>query len=182
MFMAALGERNFLTMLLAISIPVLSGVSQYVSIKLTAPNQTAMVDSDNPMATSMGSMNKIMPLFSVFIGFTMPAGLGLYWIVSAVVRSIQQILINKHLAKTPIEELIAKNQEKAAKKREKKGITANKINEMAQKNARNIKETTISDEEREKKLTEAKEKNKNAKTGSLAARANLAKKYNENEK
>jgi len=185
MVMTSFANRDFLSILLAISIPVLAGVSQYASIKLTTSKQTPVGDSDNPVMNSMGSMNKIMPLFSVVIGFTMPAGLGLYWIVSAVVRSIQQVLINKHLDKVPIEELIAKNQAKAAKKREKKGTTAKKINEMAQKNARNIKETTsstISDEEKEKKVKEVAENNKSAKEGSLASRASLVKKYNENEK
>lgn len=186
MFMASIASRSFISILLAVSIPILAGLSQYVSIRLTTTKQqTPMGDSDNPVMNSMGSMNKIMPLFSVFIGFTMPAGLGLYWIVSAVVRSIQQVLINKHLDKIPVEDLIAKNQAKAAKKREKKGTTAQKINEMAQKNVRNIKETTnstLSDEEKENKLKEATEKNKNAKAGSLAERASLAKKYNENEK
>jgi membrane protein insertase, YidC/Oxa1 family, C-terminal domain len=184
MFTASLATRNFLSILLAVSIPILAGVSQYVSIKMTAPKKSPMEDSDNPMMNSMGSMNKIMPLFSVVMGFTMPAGLGLYWIISAVVRSVQQILINKYLDRIPVEEMIAKNQEKAAKKREKSGATAKKINEMAQKNVRNIKEPTdnvISDEEKEKKIKEVAENNKNAKAGSLAARASLVKKYNENE-
>ena len=38
--------------------------------------------------------------------------LGLYWIVSAVVRTIQQVVINKALDKKPIEQLVKENMEK----------------------------------------------------------------------
>ena len=184
-FMNAWSEKNFPTLILAVLIPILSGVSQYISIKLSTARQSSPMDADNPVMNSMSSMNKIMPVFSVFIGFTMPAGLGLYWIISAVVRTIQQLIINKYLDKIPVEEMIAKNQEKAAKKREKRGTSAQKINEMAQRNARGIKDSTktvLSSEEKEAKIKEVAEKNKNAKAGSLASRASLVKKYNENEK
>src|SRR5699024_699718 len=85
--------------------------------------------------------------------FTFPSGIGLYWIASAVVRMIQQLAINKYLSRISIEELIEKNQKKAAKKREKKGTNAQKLSEMAQVHARSIEEP------KQKKMTE-KEKRK----------------------
>ena len=114
--------------------------------------------------------------------FTFPSGIGLYWIASAVVRMIQQLAVNKYLSKISLEELIEKNQKKAAKKREKKGTNAKKLSEMAQVNARRIEEPKpkMTEEEREKALERAAEKSKNAKSGSLAAKANLVKQYNEN--
>ena len=134
------------------------------------------------MANSMNATMKIMPLFSVVMCFTFPSGIGLYWIASAVVRMIQQLAVNKYLSKISLEELIEKNQEKAAKKREKKGTNAKKLSEMAQVNARRIEEPKpkMTEEEREKALERAAEKSKNAKSGSLAAKANLVKQYNEN--
>ena len=33
-------------------------------------------------------------------------GIGLYWIVSAVVRCVQQVFINKHLSKISVEEIL----------------------------------------------------------------------------
>ena len=75
-----------------------------------------MIDKDNPMAGTMRTMNVTMPLFSLYIVFTLPTGIGIYWIVSAVVRCIQQIFINKHLSKMSVDELIEKNKEKAEKK------------------------------------------------------------------
>lgn len=95
---------------------------------------------------------------------------------------IQQLAVNKYLSKISLEELIEKNQKKAAKKREKKGTNAKKLSEMAQVNARRIEEPKpkMTEEEREKALERAAEKSKNAKSGSLAAKANLVKQYNEN--
>lgn len=168
--------------ILALLVPVLSGLTQYLSIKLMPAAAANGNDQNNQMASTMKTMNLTMPLFSVFMCFTLPTGLGLYWIVSAVVRTIQQIIINRHLAKIPMEELIAQNMEKAAKKREKKGVNAKNINEMAQKNVKNIKEPTRNpeaDKDREAKIEAAKNANANAKEGSLASKANMVKRFNE---
>lgn len=48
--------------------------------------------------------------------FTVPVGLGIYWIAGAVVRSVQQFFLNKHFEKINLEDIIKKNQEKAKKK------------------------------------------------------------------
>src|SRR5699024_1970324 len=130
--------------------------------------------------------NVTMPLFSVFIAFSFSAGIGLYWIVSAVVRCIQQIVINKHLKEISVDELIEKNREKAEKKKQKRGERAERINAMAQTNTRSIKESAKknvsaeSEKEKEKKLEQARKNASNAKSGSLAAKANMVKKFNEN--
>ena len=131
--------------------------------------QTTTIDPDNPMARSMNSMNYIMPLFSVFMGFTLPAGLGLYWAISAIVRCVQQMAINKYLSKKSVEEMIEEQRKKAAKKREKKGAPAKEINRMATKSTRNVTE---------EKIQQAKENIKNAKPGSLASKANMVSRYN----
>ncbi len=176
-------NSNILLAIVALLIPALAGLSQYVSVKITSSSQE--VDPENPMASSMKMMTTTMPLISVFFCFTLPAGLGIYWIVSAVVRTIQQVIIKRHLEKESLEELIEKNREKAAKKREKKGITADRLNEMAQKNARSIDEknssnkkgvSSLSTEEKEAMLEKAKS---NAKPGSLASKANMVRDYNE---
>ena len=56
------------------------------------------------MVQQMDTMMKVMPLMSVFMCFSMPSGLGIYWITSAVVRTIQQVAVNKQLDKKSIEE------------------------------------------------------------------------------
>ena len=79
------------------------------------------------MQQSMKTMNVIMPLMSAWFCLTLPAGMGLYWVVGAVVRSIQQIAINKHIDKMDIEAEIEKNVEKYKEKTEKTGSRSCKI-------------------------------------------------------
>ena len=44
----------------------------------------------------MRSMTTIMPLFSAWFAFTLPAAVGLYWIVSNVIQVIQHVLVTKY--------------------------------------------------------------------------------------
>ena len=166
--------------ILAVIIPIMAGLAQFISVKLQP--QPSM-DENNQMAASMKAMTYTMPLFSVFLGFTLPAGLGLYWAVSAVVRCVQQVAINKYLQTKSLDDMIKENQEKAAKKREKKGTSAKELNKMATistKNVENKKTSTMSEKERQEKLEKAASYNKNAKAGSLASKANMVSRFNGN--
>ena len=58
------------------------------------------------MASSMKTMNTIMPIMSAIFCYTLPAGMGIYWIAGAVVRTIQQIVINKHIDKMDVDEMM----------------------------------------------------------------------------
>lgn len=183
------GSYNFpaiVIIITAILLPLLSGATQFASIKLSqALSGQAEMMKDNPMAGSLNTMNYTMPLFSVFMVFTLPTGIGLYWIVSALVRIVQQVFINKHLSKMSVDDMIEKNKEKAEKKRKKRGEKAEKINSMAQQNTRSLSKSasrgaSMSEKEREAKIAEAKDKAQTAKAGSLASKANMVKKFNEN--
>jgi YidC/Oxa1 family membrane protein insertase len=122
---------------LALLIPVISYLTQVLNIKLMPTAATAGGDNDQ-MAQQMKMMNRTMPLFSLVMCFTVPVGLGIYWIASAVVRSIQQFFLNKHFDKIDLDDIIAKNQEKAKKKREKMGISENQISNAARMNTRQV--------------------------------------------
>lgn len=166
--------------ILAVIIPIMAGLAQFISVKLQP--QPAM-DEHNQMAASMKTMTYTMPLFSVFLGFTLPAGLGLYWAVSAVVRCVQQVAINKYLQTKSLDDMIKENQEKAAKKREKKGTSAKELNKMATTSTKNVehkKTSAMSEKERQEKLEKAASYNKNAKAGSLASKANMVSRFNGN--
>lgn len=168
----------------ALMIPILAGLTQYLSVKMV-PQNNGNTDQENQVAATMKTMNITMPLLSVFMCFTMPTGLGLYWITSAVVRMVQQFFINKHLSKMPMDELIEQNMEKAAKKREnKKKVESQYVNEMAQKKGRKIEKSRSAEEEKalKAKLENARKLNENAKEGSLASKANMVKKFNESNK
>ena len=170
----------------AILLPVLSALTQYGSIRLSQAISGTVIDKDNPMASTMKTMNVTMPLFSLYIVFTLPTGIGLYWIISAVVRCIQQIFINKHLSKISVDELIETNKEKAEKKQKKRGERAERINAMAQTNTKSLRDSakrqasSLSEKEKEEKVSEARKNMEHAKEGSLAAKANMVKKFNEN--
>ena len=175
--------------ILAVLIPVLAGLTQFISVKLTQMGSTgaALNDSDNPMVNSMKTMTYTMPLISVVFGFTLPAGLGLYWVASAVVRSIQQLCVNKYLKKKSVEDIIEENRKKAQKKREKKGASAKEINKMATTSTRNVGNTARSNSkkaeaEKEEKIQRAQQLAQNAKPGSLTAKANLVSRYNSGNK
>ena len=184
LMMDALKTGAILVAIVALLIPILSGLTQWINIKLM-PQSPGMDDRENPMANSMKTMNMIMPLFSVFMCFTMPAGLGLYWIFSAICRSVQQVAINKYLDRMDMDELVKKNMEKAKKNYEKKKVSTEELNQMATKKVRNIaveqKHNHTADSEQEAKLQQAAERGKNAKPGSLTAKANMVRKFNEND-
>ncbi len=182
MLTQAFHNGSFTGMFLAIIIPVMAGLTQFISVKLQ-PQAASSGDKDNPMMNSMKTMTYTMPLISVVFGFTLPAGLGLYWAVSALVRCVQQLAVNKYLSKKTVEDIIAENQKKAAKKREKKGTSAKEINKMATTNARSVgtsaaKRSEITDSEREEKINKARQMSQNAKPGSLTAKANMVSRYN----
>ena len=109
--------------IIAVLIPILAGFSQWLSFKLTqAKGETyasSAANSGNPMAAT-NSMGYVMPLFSVFICFTLNAGLGVYWAFSSIFQVVLQILINRHYRKIDMDEFVKENLEKAEAKRKKK--------------------------------------------------------------
>lgn len=183
---------QWVMLIAAFIIPVLSAATQWINTKLmpqAADNNQS--DQQNSMMQSMKMMNTMMPLMSAFFCFTLPAGMGIYWISGSVVRSIQQIVINKHIDKIDIDELIKNNEEKRIKKLEKAGIDPRTVNKNATLSTRNVNtaKTSMSNKANVKPMTqeeknEAMKKsteyyNKNAKPGSLAAKANMVRQYNE---
>ncbi len=171
----------YLMAIIALLIPVISYLTQVLNIKLM-PTAAGGGDNDQ-MAQQMKMMNRTMPLFSLIMCFTVPVGLGIYWIASAVVRSIQQFFLNKHFDKINLEDIIAKNQEKAKKKREKMGLSENQISNAARMNTRQVtanqKSSVKTTAEKELELEKANAVKANAKPGSMAAKANMVREFNE---
>ena len=175
---------DYLLVFGAILIPLISLGTQLLNIKLmpTASSNSNGGDTANTMANSMKTMNIIMPLFSFVMVFSVPVGMGIYWIAGSVIRSIQQVVINRYVEKIDLEALIKKNQAKAKKKRAKKGIPENQIATAARMKTRTLSEKAAvedNSQDKEEKLRKAAEYSKTAKPGSLAAKANLVKEYNE---
>lgn len=189
----ALDSKSYLVILGAVLIPVLAAVTQWINVKLTPTANSGKTGNEqaDSMATSMKTMNTIMPIFSAVMCFTLPAGLGLYWVAGSVVRSIQQVFINKYIDKMDLEAEIQKNVEKRNEKLRKAGIDPNKLTQNASISTKSIPSNKpsmaskamlngkpIDSEEAMKESTEYYNKNA-AKPGSLAAKANMVKQYNE---
>lgn len=171
-------------------IPILSGVTQYISVKVSQGN--VEMDEDNPAAASMKMMTLFAPLMSVFIAFSVPAGLGVYWIATAVFQTILQLLVNRHYDKIGAEAIVKKSIEKANKKRAKKGLPSEKIAKNATVNTKkvdsieknkqriqNLQEKKDANDKKMKEIMDSTNYYKSAKPGSLAEKAGMVSKYNE---
>lgn len=180
---------------ISVLIPILTALTQWISMKTVGNNNTG--DIDNPAAQSMKTMNTIMPLMTGFIALSLPSGLGLYWIATAVCQTIQQILLNMYFDKIDVNELIKKNVEKANEKRAKKGLPPQTISSKANANMKVSAAKTEASQKLQTKLEETRQKNldkveeikkstnyysEGSNGGGLAAKANMVAKYNEKNK
>ena len=107
----------------AILIPILAGASQWLSTKMMdMGNKDGKNAQDDPTAQTMKTMNTIFPLMSVFFCFTFPCYIGIYWVANSVFRVITQFFINKKVNNTDVNDLVRQNIEKKNKKRARKGL------------------------------------------------------------
>ena len=186
---AAFVGGSIILAIVAILIPILAWATQMLNIKLMpqAAQQGNGDSQQDAMMNSMKTMNMVMPLMSAVFCFTFPVGLGIYWVASAAVRSVQQFVINKKMDKIDIQVLINENMKKMEKKREKAGLPPQKITNQAHQSVKNInkieKGSSNTDvQSRAKKVEEAYQKASNAKADSITAKANMVKAFDERNK
>ena len=186
---AAFVGGSIILAIVAILIPILAWATQMLNIKLMpqAAQQGNGDSQQDAMMNSMKTMNMVMPLMSAVFCFTFPVGLGIYWVASAAVRSLQQFVINKKMDKIDIQVLINENMKKMEKKREKAGLPPQKITNQAHQSVKNInkieKGSSNTDvQSRAKKVEEAYQKASNAKADSITAKANMVKAFDERNK
>ena len=186
---AAFVGGSIILAIVAILIPILAWATQMLNIKLMpqVAQQGNGESQQDAMMNSMKTMNMVMPLMSAVFCFTFPVGLGIYWVASAAVRSVQQFVINKKMDKIDIQVLINENMKKMEKKREKAGLPPQKITNQAHQRVKNInkieKGSSNTDvQSRAKKVEEAYQKASNAKADSITAKANMVKAFDERNK
>lgn len=184
-------NKEYIALIVAIAIPVLAGLTQWLNTKLMPQTAPQEGQEENAMSSSLKLMNTWMPLMSVFFCFTFSAGIGIYWIAGSVVRCIIQVIVNKQVEKLDVDEMVKENLAKYNEKRIKQGLRPEQISNQAKANLKNIKEqseTVVSEEkkqlEKEKRLQSMKDsteyyKNTSAKPGSIAAKARMVEQYNE---
>lgn len=116
-----------------ILIPILAGGSQWLLTKITMKHQP----QTDPSAASANRMMMFMPLFSVYIAFTMPAALGLYWIAQSAISGVQEFLMGKFFNKKLEEEenarYEARQEERRRKMEEAKVLQEQQRQQAAQK-------------------------------------------------
>ena len=158
--------------------PALSALTQVLSMKISqAMNNSVITNKDgvqdketaenSQTNQTMNTMIWMMPLMSLWFGFTVPAALSLYWFVQGAVSIIQDVILTKHYRKIYDEEDAVRMQR--ALEREKEEAERERI--RAERRAANPEGQT---QNTSKKKLQQKQKAEEA-----AERAAAAKEYNE---
>ena len=186
LFRQAMESKTYVLIIVALIIPVLAAVTQYLNVALMP--QPAAQDGNDQMNNTMKSMNVMMPIMSAFFCWSLPNGMGIYWITGAVIRCIQQVVINKQIDKMDIDAMVEKNLEKMKEKEAKEGkkdknrVSSSTMNTYSSMNTRRMKDkssTSVSSDS-ERKAQQARQTNgKKYKPGSLAAKANMVSSFND---
>ena len=91
-------------------IPLVSAGQQVLSMLLSQKannsvitNEKGLVDKEAAEKSQSNQTNKVMlwmmPIMSLWIGFTVPAGLSVYWFVGGVIRMVEDHFLTKHYRK-----------------------------------------------------------------------------------
>ena len=163
----------------ALIIPFLAAFTQWLNVKLMPQAET---DPNDQTANTMKSMNIMMPAMSAVFCFSLPSGMGLYWIFGAIVRIVQQIFINKHIDKMDIDAMIEQNSEKAKEKAEKRKEKSSVATEITPAGvSRQNRLVTKLSPSQEKKIEEMNQsrRQKKFKQDSLSDKADMVRRFNE---
>ena len=109
-----LGETPSLALNIMVLIPILSGVTAFLASWIAMKNSPTPMEG--PGAGTMKTMMLISPLMSLYIAFQVPAGVGIYWIISNLLMLLQSVVLNKFY--NP-KEMAAKARQEAEERREK---------------------------------------------------------------
>lgn len=138
-------------------IPIVSGALSFWQSKVSMAGNPSAADSNDPTARSSRMMMWMMPIMSLWIGFTLPASLGVYWIANSVLMLVQEKVLNKYFKKSMAAEDEAR--EKA----------------RMEDRLRRMEEARVAQQQREAEKKSLKEKQKAAQAAK-AAKAEKAKK------
>lgn len=182
-----------LKLTIALIIPILSLIFQFMSMKVT-PMQSSDDPSQQSTMGMMKAMMYVMPIFSFFVCVNVPCGVGLYWAAGSLMSFLTTIGTNIYFKHCDMDKLL----EKSMKKAEKKNARKKKKNKKSFMDR--LQEAAYGQTGTEEATTPNSVKNASLKsyssntmkttdtttkyrTGSLAAKANVMQRYNEkNEK
>ena len=164
-------------------IPVLSAGQQVVAMLVSQRSNNSVItdekgleDKETAKKSQSNQSSKVMmwmmPAMSLWIGFTVPAGLSIYWFVGGVLRMVEDIFLTKHYRKI----YDAEDAERLKKHLEEEAIEAEKERLRAEKRAANpdgITENT-SKKKLQKKQQQAEEAAKAAAKREYDAKRGIA--------
>mgnify|MGYP001027087432 CR=1 FL=1 len=170
----------------SIIIPVLSIITQILSMKISMAGTSQSMDQNNPTAASMKMMNNVMPFVSGLMCFMFPIGVGIYWIAGNIFRIFQSLGINLYFKNMDMDAELEKNVEKTKRRYEKMGVDPNTaMQEIARKRTSTISTSTTDNKNTKsgisKNVNSVKNSKSNYKTGgnkkykegSIASYANM---------
>ncbi|MBD5141817.1 MAG: YidC/Oxa1 family membrane protein insertase [Ruminococcus sp.] len=96
-------------------IPIMSGIIQ-LFMTIYSQIRNKKMNPDAPSMAGMNVMLYVMPLFSVWIAFKYPAGIGFYWTMSSLFSCIQSMILYKIYTPEYVASLVEKDKAKRKKK------------------------------------------------------------------
>ncbi|GHV44538.1 hypothetical protein FACS189492_1050 [Clostridia bacterium] len=93
-------------------IPVLAALTTFLSTKTVPGANNSAVGGENSAASTMKTMNMVFPFMTAWFAFSMPAGVGFYWILGNIIQILQQLLLNKYFSKLPADPLVVEPEQK----------------------------------------------------------------------
>lgn len=157
-------------------IPIISFLAQMALTLVSQYYQKKNNQDAAQMGGGMKLMLFIMPLFSFWISFSFPAGLGLYWTLSAVYTLIQTVILNKVYTPDRVEKMIEADAKKNKKRRPSMYERALAAQGASPSNANGSRAVVLDKNGEEKKMS--KEEKKAYERQLLAeARKRMAEKY-----
>lgn len=92
-----LTQTPTLALNMLILIPILSGVTSLFVSFFTMKQTSSAAGNNNQMAGMSKGMIFMMPVMSTWFAFILPAGVGIYWIISNILMAVQTWLLNKFM-------------------------------------------------------------------------------------
>lgn len=93
------GDFSDMSIILLILIPAFAVLTTWLSTKITQMQSGKPAATNEQSSQMMSSMNIMMPVMTGFFTFTLPSGMGLYWIISNVIQMVQQLALNYYFEK-----------------------------------------------------------------------------------
>src|SRR6266852_3308614 len=150
-------------------LPVLAALATFISLRISQPKIAPAISSGNnkpaqpdPTMQTMKTMQFVMPIFILFIGWSFTAGLVLYWIISSLFQAIQQYFVTGWGSLLTVPNLKLKSDENTSSSNDSTSAKTN-TNESAREKtiSQRTKQTVNEDDENEEE---------SARSGSVASK------------